>query len=394
MNVSVLGSTGSIGTQSLAVTDDLKGTPYEITVSALTGGKNIGLLEKQIRKYAPRIAAVPDSSLAADLRIRVKDTSTRVLEGEEGLCAAAAEPHADMVLAAISGFAGLKPTLRAIDAGKDIALANKETLVTAGHIVMEKIKRAGVRLLPVDSEHCAIFQCLQGERKKHIKKLLITASGGPFFGKKREELECITVEQALKHPNWSMGAKITIDSATLMNKGLEIIEAKWLFGVDIADIRAVIHRESIIHSMVEFTDNSILAQLSLPSMKHPIQYAFTYPARTETPDKALDLTQIGTLSFFEPDEETFSALALAKQAGKDGGIMPVVLNAANEVAVDAFLSQKIKFLQIADTVGEILVRTPRQGTPSLEEIFAADRETRRKTEEYLARGTQRPGSMC
>ena len=376
MNVSVLGSTGSIGTQSLAVTDDLKGTPYEITVSALTGGKNIGLLEKQIRKYAPRIAAVPDSSLAADLRIRVKDTSTRVLEGEEGLCAAAAEPHADMVLAAISGFAGLKPTLRAIDAGKDIALANKETLVTAGHIVMEKIKRAGVRLLPVDSEHCAIFQCLQGERKKHIKKLLITASGGPFFGKKREELECITVEQALKHPNWSMGAKITVDSATMMNKGLEVIEASWLFDMPEDRIDVLVHRESVIHSMVEFDDYSVLAQLGAPDMRTPIQYALTWPERFPSPSRRLHLTDYAGLTFFKPDEETFSGISLCREALRRGGLCAAALNGANEAAVELFLNGKLSFLQITELAAQAMDRQAPGSSPNLEEILQADRAAR------------------
>lgn len=383
MNISILGSTGSIGTQSLAVADDLKGTAHEITVTALSGGRNIRLLEEQIRKYHPKLAAVAEKRLAADLQPRVADTSTKILCGEDGLCAAATESSCDMVLSAISGFAGLRPTMHAIEAGKDIALANKETLVTAGHLVMQKVQEANIRLLPVDSEHCAIFQCLQGEMHKHIKKLLITASGGPFFGKAKKELENITVEQALNHPNWSMGAKITIDSATLMNKGLEIIEAKWLFGIDIDQIEAVIHRESIIHSMVEFHDNSILAQLSLPSMKHPIQYAFTYPERVGTPDKALNLKDIGLLSFFEPDEESFPCLSLAREAGRTGGLHPVILNAANEIAVSAFLQKKIKFLQIPEIVTAILGQSNTKQNPSLEEIFFTDKEARRKTQEYI-----------
>ncbi len=384
MKLSILGSTGSIGTQSLAVADDLKGTSHEVTVTALSGGRNIDLLEKQIRKYRPKLAAVAEENSAADLRVRVADTDTEILSGVDGLCAVAAESSCDMVLSAISGFAGLRPTLCAIDAGKDIALANKETLVAAGHLVMQKIRDAKVRLLPVDSEHCAIFQCLQGEPHKHIKKLLITASGGPFFGKSKEELADITVEQALKHPNWNMGAKITIDSATLMNKGLEIIEAKWLFDIGIDQIEAVVHRESIIHSMVEFQDNSVLAQLSLPSMKHPIQYAFTYPERIGTPDAPLNLSQIGTLSFFEPDEDAFPCLSLARKAGKAGGLQPVILNAANEIAVAAFLQKKIKFLQISEIVAEILEQSKQVQNPSLEEIFDTDSEIRCKTQEYIS----------
>lgn len=383
MKVSILGSTGSIGTQSLAVVDDLKGTEHEITVTALSGGRNIRLLEEQIRKYCPVIAAVAEEEYAADLRTRVADTSTIVVSGTDGICDVAAESSCDMVLSAISGFAGLRPTLCAIDAGKDIALANKETLVAAGHLVMQKVKENNIRLLPVDSEHCAIFQCLQGEAHRHIKKLLITASGGPFFGKSKTEMAGITVEQALKHPNWSMGAKITIDSATLMNKGLEIIEAKWLFGVEIDQIEAVVHRESIIHSMVEFQDNSVLAQLSLPSMKHPIQYAFTYPERVVTPDTPLSLSQIGALSFFEPDEEAFPCLSLARQAGRVGGLLPAILNAANEVAVSAFLQKKIGFLQISEIVAAILGQAKNIQNPSIEEVFDADNIARHKTQEYI-----------
>ncbi len=383
MKVSILGSTGSIGTQALEVVDDLMGTDHEIAITALSGGRNISLLEEQIRKYHPKIAAVAEANSAAELRVKVADTETEVLSGEDGVCAVAAEASSDMVLSAISGFAGLRPTLCAINAGKDIALANKETLVAAGHLVMKNIRQANVRLLPVDSEHCAIFQCLRGEAHGHIKKLLLTASGGPFFGKSADELAKVTVEQALKHPNWSMGAKITIDSATLMNKGLEIIEAHWLFDVEIDRIETVVHRESIVHSMVEFEDNSVLAQLSLPSMKHPIQYAFTYPNRVGTPDMPLKLSEISALSFFEPDISLFPCLQIAREAGKTGGICPAVMNAANEIAVSAFLEKKISFLQIPEIVSSILGNANYKQNPDLEDIFAADREARRKTQEYI-----------
>ena len=278
MNISVLGSTGSIGTQALQVVDDLKGIK-DVSVKGITGNSNTALLEEQARKYRPELAVVADAEKYKDLKMRLADTNTRVLCGEEGLCAVATAEGVDMVLSAIVGFAGLIPTMKAIEAGKDIALANKETLVTAGALFTDAVKKHGVRLLPVDSEHSAIFQSLHGGKHGEINKILLTASGGPFFGRTRDELKDIKKEQALKHPNWSMGAKITIDSATLMNKGLEIIEAKWLFGVELDDIQVVVHRESIIHSMVEFIDKSVIAQLSQPSMKHPIQYAFTYPER-------------------------------------------------------------------------------------------------------------------
>ncbi len=372
MKISILGSTGSIGTQALAVVDDLKGIK-DITVRAISGNSNVALLEEQARKYKPAITAIADEKKYTDLKARLADTETRVVCGEEGLCEAATDREAEMVLSSIVGFAGLVPTMRAIEQGKDIALANKETLVTAGNIFMDKIREHKVRLLPVDSEHCAIFQCLNGNKHREVKRIHLTASGGPFFGKTRSELGEITKEQALKHPNWSMGAKITIDSATLMNKGLEIIEAKWLFDVDIEDIEVVVHRESIIHSMVEYKDLSIMAQLSLPSMKHPIQYAFTYPERMPSPDRVLSLKEIGKLTFFEPDEDTFRCLALAKKAGKQGGIMPTVLNAANEVAVAAFLKDKIRFLEIADYVEKIMNSFENRLNPTLEDIINVDK---------------------
>lgn len=375
MNISILGSTGSIGTQALEVVDDLRGI-HDIGVVAITGNSNVRLLEEQARKYSPELVAVANPDNYGDLKARLADTDVRVVCGEDGLCEAATADRTDTVLSSIVGFAGLVPTVKAVEAGKNIALANKETLVTAGGIFMDKISQYDVSLLPVDSEHCAIFQCLNGSRHEEIEKILLTASGGPFFGKKRSELENITKEQALKHPNWSMGAKITVDSATLMNKGLEIIEAKWLFGVDIDDIEVVVHRESIIHSMVEFRDCSIIAQLSLPSMKHPIQHAFTYPERMPSPDKKLSLKEIGKLTFFEPDEETFRCLALAKRAGKAGGIMPTVLNAANEVAVNAFLHDKIRFLEIGEYVEKIMSCYKNSLNPTLEDIINIDKTVR------------------
>ncbi len=375
MNISILGSTGSIGTQALQVVDDLKGIK-NIKVRAITGNSNIYLLEEQVRKYRPKIAVVADPEKYLDLKTRLADTDTLVLCGEEGLCLAATESETDMVLSAIVGFAGLVPTMKAIEDGKDIALANKETLVTSGALFTDAVKCHGVRLLPVDSEHSAIFQSMHGGKNHEVNKILLTASGGPFFGKTRNELKNMKKEQALKHPNWSMGAKITIDSATLMNKGLEIIEAKWLFDVDFKDIEVVVHRESIIHSMVEFVDKSVIAQLSLPSMKHPIQYAFTYPERLPSPDRSVSFAEIASLTFAKPDEETFRCLALAKKAGEMGGIMPTVLNAANEVAVAAFLRDEIGFLEIAEYVEKVMGEYKNKLNPTLEDIIEVDKSVR------------------
>ncbi len=375
MNISILGSTGSIGTQALEVVDDLKGIK-DITVLAITGNSNAELLEAQARRYKPTLAVIADDTKYNDLKCRLADTNIKVSTGEEGLCEAATLDKCDMVLSSIVGFAGLVPTMKAIEAGKDIALANKETLVTAGKLFTDAVKRHNVRLLPVDSEHSAIFQSLHSGNRGELKKILLTASGGPFFGKTKDELKGIKKEQALKHPNWSMGAKITIDSATLMNKGLEIIEAKWLFDVDFDDIEVLVHRESIIHSMVEFCDKSVIAQLSLPSMKHPIQYAFTYPQRLPSPDSSVSFADIASLTFGKPDEETFRCLSLAKQAGRMGGVMPTVLNAANEVAVAAFLNGKIGFLQIAEYVEKILSKYENRLNFSLEDIIEVDRSVR------------------
>jgi 1-deoxy-D-xylulose-5-phosphate reductoisomerase len=375
MNISILGSTGSIGTQALQVVDDLKGIK-DISVKGISGNSNIVLLEEQARKYKPELVVVADTEKYTDLKVRLADTDTKVMCGEDGLFAVSTADGVDMVLSAIVGFAGLVPTMRAIEAGKDIALANKETLVTAGALFTDAVKNNGVRLLPVDSEHSAIFQSMHGGKHSEVNKILLTASGGPFFGKTRDELKSVKKEQALKHPNWSMGAKITIDSATLMNKGLEIIEAKWLFDVDFDDIQVVVHRESIIHSMVEFVDKSVIAQLSLPSMKHPIQYAFTYPERMPSPDRSVSFAEIGNMTFFKPDEETFRCLALAKKAGRNGGIMPTVLNAANELAVEAFLKDKIGFLDIAEYVEKVMNSYKNKLNPTIEDIIEVDKSVR------------------
>lgn len=377
LNISILGSTGSIGTQALEVVDDLSGIK-DINIAAITGNRNVALLEKQARKYKPDMVAVASETGASDLKLRLSDTDIRVEAGESGLIEAATLDKTDMVLSSIVGFAGLVPTMHAINCGKDIALANKETLVTAGSLFMDAVNRNNVRLLPVDSEHCAIFQSMQGGRRDEAAKILLTASGGPFFGKMQSELASVTKADALKHPNWTMGAKITIDSATLMNKGLEVLEARWLFGMDIDDIEVVVHRESIIHSMVEFRDKSIIAQMSLPSMKHPIQYAFTYPERLESPDESVSFPKLGNMTFYKPDEATFRCLALAKQAGRTGGTMPAVMNAANEAAVAAFLADKIGFLDIADIVERAMSDFAPIQNPTLDEVIETDREVKQK----------------
>ena len=341
-----MGSTGSIGTQTLDVVDKLG-----LKVSALSAARNITLLEQQVRKYKPALAVVYDEQKARELKVALADTETRVLSGMDGLVEAAVFPEADLVLNSVVGMVGLQPTIAAANAKKDIALANKETLVAGGDLVTDAVKDNGVKLLPVDSEHSAIFQCLQGmPDKKVLKKLILTASGGPFFGKKTDELRDVTVEQALNHPNWSMGAKITIDSASMMNKGLEIIEAGRLFGVSGDDIDVVVHRESIIHSLVEFTDNSVLAQLGVPDMRIPIQYAITYPMRYESPVQELNLAQIGNLSFFEPDYDTFECLRACKKAFAMGGAATAIANGANEEANALFRQGKIKFLDIGRLV--------------------------------------------
>lgn len=345
-SLSILGSTGSIGTQTLDVADKLN-----LKVSALTASTNIKLLEEQVRKYKPELAVVFNEEKAKEFKDNIKDTNTRVLSGMDGLIEAAMLENADLVVNSVVGMVGLKPTLAAANAKKDIAFANKETLVTGGKLVCDAVKKNGVKLLPVDSEHSAIFQCLQGmPEKKMLKKLILTASGGPFFGKTVEDLKNVTVNEALNHPNWSMGAKITIDSATMMNKGLEIIEARWLFDVQPENIDVVVHRESIIHSLIEYVDNSVIAQLGLPDMRIPIQYAITYPERYESPVGELSLAQIGKMTFFEPDYDTFKCLRACKKALSLGGAATAIANGANEEANRLFREGKITFLEIGDLV--------------------------------------------
>lgn len=374
----ILGSTGSIGTQALDVA-----RLRDFTVKALTSNSNIDLLEKQIREFKPEIAAVADENRAAELRIKVADTDTKVLGGEEGICAAA-QLDTDKVLNSIVGIAGLKPTLAAIEAGNDIALANKETLVAGGELVTTRAKEKGVAILPVDSEHSAIFQSLQGSPgKQSVKRLILTASGGPFFGRTRDDLKDVTVEQALKHPNWSMGAKITIDSATMMNKGLELIEAAWLFDMPADKIDILVHRQSVVHSLVEYVDNSVIAQLGVPDMRVPIQYALTYPERYESPAKQLRLEDCKTLTFEQPDYDTFSCINLCRQAITKGGIYPASANGANEAANKLFRDGKIKFLDIADAVAGVLDSTEFLPCDSLENILLADSRAREKVHEMF-----------
>ena len=374
MNISVLGSTGSIGVQTLDVA-----RMHGIKVCALTANKSMELLEKQAREFMPEMVGVLDEKSAEMLKISLADTNIKVIGGKEGILAAAQYEKADTVVNAIVGVAGLLPTLSAVRAGKNLALANKETLVAGGSIVMKEIKDRGVKLYPVDSEHSAIFQCLQGCPENSLKKVILTASGGSFFGKTREELKNVTVESALKHPNWSMGKKITIDSATMMNKGLEVIEASWLFGVEDKDIDVVIHRESIIHSMIQLRDNAVIAQLGTADMRIPIQYALTYPERLPSPASELDWSKIAQLHFAKPDYETFKCLALCREALRKGALYPTVANASNEVAVQMFLEEKIKFLDIGDMVEKALADfTDNRQDITLDDILQADRETRIK----------------
>ncbi len=368
--IAILGSTGSIGTQAL---DVVRALGY--SVRALAAHSNVAALEAQIREFKPRVAALTDAASAADLRLRVADTGVKVLSGMDGLCAAAIQPEADMVLNAVVGMVGLRPTLAAIAAGKDIALSNKETLVAGGKLVMAAAWRQGVHILPVDSEHSAIFQCLQGG-DKDVNRIILTASGGPFFGRTRDELQKITPAQALRHPNWSMGAKITIDCATMMNKGLEMLEASWLFNRPPEKIDIVVHRESIIHSMVEFVDYSVLAQMGLPDMRIPIQLALTYPDRFPSPAQRLSLPQIGTLSFFEPDFDNFPALALSYRAARQGGLYPAAMNGANEQAVALFLQEKIGFLEIPELIKGAMQAQGAVEDFTTEDVYAADQAAR------------------
>ena len=367
-NMSVLGSTGSIGTQALNVAEKLG-----IKITALTANSNINLLEAQVRKFKPKLAVVFNEEKAKELKIKIADTDTKVSFGMDGLCEAATAENADTVLNSVVGMVGPKPTLAAAKAKKNIALANKETLVAGGALVMDEIKKNGVKLYPVDSEHSAIFQCLQGcNDKKELKKIILTASGGPFFGKSYDELKKMTPAQSLKHPNWSMGAKITIDSATMMNKGLEIIEAVWLFGMPQSKIDVVVHRESIIHSLIQYQDNSVLAQLGVPDMKIPIQYALTYPERYPCPVRELDLTQVMTLSFYKPDYDTFVCMRACREAIEKGGLYPAVANGANEQAVNLYLNNKILFTDIGELVQRAMSDFGDNRLNTLEDVLAAD----------------------
>lgn len=380
--VVLMGSTGSIGTQTLQVARQHE----EIEITGLAARSNIELLEKQIREFKPKLVCVCDETKAEELKIKVADTNTKVISGEKGLVEIARMDDADTALVAVVGIAGLLPTIEAIRSGKNIALANKETLVTGGHIVTKLAREYGVKLLPVDSEHSAIFQSLQASsNKSELRKIILTASGGPFFGKKRKELENVTSESALKHPNWDMGAKVTIDSSTLVNKGLEVIEASWLFDVPVDKIEVLVHRQSIVHSMVEYIDNAVIAQLGVPDMRLPIQYALTYPERLTLEQEALDFAKYPMLTFEKPDTETFSALKLAYNAGTDGGIMPCIFNSADEIAVNMFLKQKIKYLDIADAIEYAMSQTQNIENPTIEQILQADKFAREKAMEFVNR---------
>jgi len=369
--ITVLGSTGSIGTQSLSVIEDNS----DLALEAISAHSNVSLLEEQARKYHPEYVAVSDETKYLDLKSRLNDTPVKVLSGEEGLLTVSSLPKSDTVITGIVGIAGLKPTLAAIKSKKRIGLANKETLVTAGDLVKSECKKSGSSIIPVDSEHSAIFQCMEkySGKPENVKRILLTASGGPFFGRTTDELKSVTKVDALKHPNWDMGAKITIDSATLMNKGLEVIEAYHLFDVPFDKIEVLVHRQSIVHSMVEFCDNAVLAQLGAPDMKLPIQYAITYPERRPMSGNELDLLSCGSLTFDKPDTDTFRCLALAYKAGKIGHTMPCVLNGANEAAVNLFLTGKIGFLDIADIVESAMEAHKPIENPTLSDILACDK---------------------
>lgn len=378
--ISILGSTGSIGTQSLTV---CKKMGYR--VKAITAHSNWKLMEEQIRQFNPEKAVLTDMEAAQKLKEAVSDTATIVLSGMDGVLEVASDPQQDTVINALMGVAGLRPTVCAIEAGNNVALANKETLVAGGKLVTELVKKKGVLLTPIDSEHSAIFQCLQGNESKSVKRLIITASGGPFYGKTRSELAGIKKEQALKHPNWSMGAKITIDSSTLMNKGLEFIEAMWLFSMPPEKIDIVVHPQSIIHSMVEYVDGSVMAQMGAPDMMIPIQYALTWPHRYESPAKHLDLLSCGDLTFKKPDTETFTCLADCIEAAKRGGLYPCVLNGANEEAVSLFLQDKIGYLDLFDAVRQALDHFDLGDYNSVEEVLEADRKAREFVRETFTR---------
>ncbi len=377
-NLSILGSTGSIGTQSL---ETARKCGY--SVSALSAYSNVDLIEEQIREFKPQIAALVDENAAKELKNRVSDLDVKVLSGIDGVCECARVENADTVINSVVGMAGLKPTLAAIESDKKIALANKETLVAGGLLVTTNAKAKGVDILPVDSEHSAIFQCLQGQPiNRALKRIILTASGGPFFGKTKEELAKVTVADALKHPNWSMGQKITIDSATMMNKGLELIEAVWLFSVHPSKIEIVVHRESIIHSAVEYTDNAVIAQLGLPDMKIPIQYALTYPERIESLTGELDLTKLGTLTFYKPDYDTFKCMNICREAITRGGLYPAFANSANEQANLMFRQGKIGFLEIGELVERVMNDAPKVETYTVDDVYNADKEARNLVIKY------------
>ena len=375
-HLAILGSTGSIGTQTLEVVDNNE----DMKVVSLAAGSNIDLVEQQIRKYHPEVVCIYQEDKARELARRVTDETVSVLYGMDGLIACATAASADVVVAAVVGMIGIRPVIEAIRCGKDIAFANKETLVTAGHIIMPMIRKYQVLLTPVDSEHAAIFQCLNGEHHGEIAKILLTASGGPFRGRKKEELAGVTVEDALRHPNWTMGRKITIDSSTMVNKGLEVMEARWLFDVDYDHIQVVIQPQSVIHSMVEFVDGAVMAQLGTPDMKLPIQNALTYPQRRNLPGERLDFSKLTDITFEKPDPDTFRGLSLAYQAGREGGSMPTVFNAANEKAVAMFLNREIGYLDIPRIIEEAMMDHCKIADPSLEEILAVEAEVYAKIE--------------
>ena len=370
--LAILGSTGSIGTQTL----DIVRANQDLQVTALSAGKNITLLEKQIREFKPSLAVVYEEEAAALLKDRVSDLPVKVLSGMEGLLELARDEAADLLVTAVVGMIGIRPTMEAILAGKDIALANKETMVTAGHLIIPLARRMGVKILPVDSEHSAIFQSLQGSDHKEIDKLLITASGGPFRGFTRQQLEKVTLQDTLRHPNWVMGRKITVDSATMVNKGLEVMEARWLFDVPLSQIQVVVQPQSVIHSMVQFVDGAIIAQLGTPDMRLPIQYAIYYPERRYLAGDRLDFAALGRLDFEAPDSDTLLGLPMAIQAAQTGGSMPVVFNAANEAAVGLFLEEKIRFLDIYELIGEAMAAHTLIPEPSLEEILEVEAQVR------------------
>ena len=369
--IAILGSTGSIGTQTL----DVVRANGDIEVLGISAGRNVKMLEEQAREFHPKLIAVWDENAAKDLAVRLQDMDVKIVSGMDGLLELARMPETDILVTAVVGMIGIRPTMEGIKAGKDIALANKETLVTAGHLIIPMAKEYGVQILPVDSEHSAIFQALHGEKREQVEKLLITASGGPFRGRKRDELKNVTLADTLKHPNWVMGQKITVDSATLVNKGLEVMEAKWLFDVDLDHIQVVVQPKSIIHSMVEFKDGAVMAQLGTPDMRLPIQYALYYPERRYLEGERLDFHKLKEITFEDRDMETFLGLPMAMDAARAGGSMPTVFNAANELAVKKFLQEKIGFLDIYEIIGQSMDRHQVIANPDLDEILAVEAET-------------------